>query len=145
MVGQESFRGRFDRDRNQFLVALWYGRERVGPPMPATIDSQSDPYVLARPVITGKTPAPLDLHSRRVFRFRLDVNDHTAQLSCRPQRIEQLKVVVRQQRRGGTSRQTAQYVHLRGQRRLDVLRGAAVHCAKPRNFKPMLAPLPWEK
>src|SRR5271156_3860245 len=122
MVGQESFRGRLDRDRNQFLVALRYGRERVGPPMPATIDPQSDPDVLARVVVTGKAPTRLDLPRRRVFRFRLDVDYHATQLSCRPERIEQLEVVVRQQRRGGPSRQTPQYVHVRAQRRIDVLR-----------------------
>src|SRR6201998_4457739 len=125
MGRQEPLRSCFHGDRDQFSVALRNRRERVGPPMPAAIDPKPDPQILSGAVVPGKTPSRLDRHPRRVLSFFADVDHDPTQLPRGPQRIEQLEVVIGQQRRRGASHQTAQHIDLRGLCGFDVLRGSS--------------------
>lgn len=60
-------------------------------------------------------PPRLDRHGRRILGLPLDVDDLATQFPRRPQRIEQLQVVIRQQGRRSPCRQPADHVH-RGRR-----------------------------
>jgi hypothetical protein len=120
MCRQEAFGSRLDGDRDQFLVAPWDRRERVGPPMPAPTNSQPDAEVLAGLVVAGKAPSGFDRYRGRVFGFPANIDDEPTQFPRGPQRIEQFKVVIGQQRRRRASHQPSQHINRRGRRGLDI-------------------------
>jgi hypothetical protein len=62
--------------------------------MPAAIDAQSDADVLAGPVVGGEAPARFDGDRGGVRRLIANIDDFATELSRRPQRVEQLEVVV---------------------------------------------------
>ena len=145
MRRQEPFGGRLDGDRYQFLVALRNRRQRVGPPVPATIDTQTDSNVLPGSVIAGEAPARFDRHAGRVLGFLPNRHDLAAQFPGRPQRVEQFQIVIGQQRCSRPRHQTAQHVHLRGRRSVHVFRGRntpSPHTAdrRPHAHTPLLRP-----
>ena len=85
------------RDRDAAVGPARVGRERVRAPVVHAVDDHADPQVLAglvaRPLVAG-----LDDDRDGVVGLRLDPLDPPAQLARRPQRVDQLEVVVGQQR-----------------------------------------------
>ncbi len=73
--------------------------QRIGPPAPAAVDQQADTDVLAGLVVEREAPARLDDQRRRVLGLAAHLDDPATQFTCRPQRVRELEVVVRQQRR----------------------------------------------
>ena len=88
--------------------------------MPAPTNSQSDAEVLAGLIVAGKAPSGLDRDRGRVFGLRANIDDEATQFPRRPQRIEQFKVVIGQQRRRRASHQPSQHINRRGRRGLDL-------------------------
>src|SRR5436190_3855350 len=86
------------RDADQPVGPAGVRRERIGPPMVDSIDHESDAHVLPG-LVTRPFPARLDEDRRRVVGLALDALDAPAQLLRGPQRVDELEVVVRQQRR----------------------------------------------
>src|SRR3954447_18940076 len=108
VLGQEAFGHRFDRDADGGVV---FGRdrgERVGPPVPAAVDLYADADVLARLVLPGPTPTRLDDQRGGMLGLRDAVDDDAAELAGAPQRVEQVQIVVGQQRRGDPAGDGAQ-------------------------------------
>ena len=87
------------RDRDAAVGAPGVGGQRVGAPVVHAVDLDAQPQVLPGPV-PRPFPAGLDQHGGRVRRLALDPLDPPAQLARRPQRVDQLEVVVGQERRG---------------------------------------------
>jgi hypothetical protein len=65
--------------------------------VPDAVDVDPDPHVLAG-LVTRPAVAGLDQDRRRLLGLVLDLLDATAELARRPQRVDQLEVVVGQQR-----------------------------------------------
>ncbi len=84
-------------DADQPVLAVRIRRQRVGAPVPHARDVEPDPQVLPglvpRPAVAG-----LDQHRGGVLGLVVDLLDPPTQLASRPQRIDQLQVVVREQR-----------------------------------------------
>ena len=87
-----------DGDADQPVLAPRVGGQRVRAPVPHALDVESDPEVLTRPVARPPV-ARLDQHGGGVGGLVVDLLDSAAQLARRPQRVDQLEVVVGQQRR----------------------------------------------
>jgi hypothetical protein len=91
-------------------------------PVPAPVDAKPDAHVLAGLVLSGEAPTRLDRHSGQVLGCGPHVDDLAATLARRPQRVEQLEVVVRQQRCRCSCRQTPQDVDPRRFSGINILR-----------------------
>jgi hypothetical protein len=83
--------------------------------MPAPTNPQSNAEVLAGLIVAGKAPSGFDRDRGRVFGLRANIDDEATQFPRRPQRIEQFKVVIGQQRRSRASHQPPQHINRRGQ------------------------------
>src|SRR6202012_4461827 len=79
-------------------LALGVRGQRVGAPMTHPLDVQADPQVLARLVATPAIPG-LDQHGGGIPGLGIDRFDPSAQLARGPQRVDELEVVVGEQRR----------------------------------------------
>ena len=86
------------RDADQPVLAVGVGGQRVGAPVTHAVDVDSDADVLPG-LVAGPAVAGLDQDRRRAGRLLSDLLDPAAQLARRPQRVDQLQVVVREQRR----------------------------------------------
>ncbi len=87
------------RDRDAAVRAARVGGQRVGAPVVDAVDGDAQPQVLSR-TVAGPLPAGLDQDGHRFGRLALDALDAAAQLARRPQRVDELQIVVGQQRRG---------------------------------------------
>ena len=87
-----------DGHADQAIRAVRIGGQRVRAPMSDAVDIDADAQELPRPV-TLPAVARLDQHGRRVRGLVVDPLDTPAQLPRGPQRVDQLQVVVGQQRR----------------------------------------------
>lgn len=85
-----------DGDGDGVAGVLPERRQRVRAPVPASVDLQTDADVLAGFVVRGESPARLDDDRRRDVGLLTDLDDASAQLARRPQRIDQVQVVVGQ-------------------------------------------------
>jgi hypothetical protein len=74
------------------------GRQRVGAPVEDAVHDDADPDVLARLVPLPVVARP-DHDRHGIPRFALDPLDPSPKLLRRPQRVDQLQVVIRQERR----------------------------------------------
>ena len=79
-------------------VAPRVGGQRVRPPVAHPLDVQPDPQVLPRPVARPAV-AGLDQHGGGVSGLLADLLDLAPQLAGGPERVDQLEVVVDEQRR----------------------------------------------
>ena len=86
------------RDADAAVVAVGVGGQRVGAPVGIAVDDDADPQVLAGLVARPLVARP-DHDRHRVAGLGLDALDPAAQLARRPERVDQLEVVVGQQRR----------------------------------------------
>src|SRR3954454_2861737 len=107
-------------DRDAAVGPSRVGRQRVGTPVVDAVDHDTDPQVLAR-LVALPFEAGLDEDRRCVLGFLLDAHDPTAQLAGGPQRVDQLQVVVGQQRR----EQRAHRAQRACLQRMDLWGGAA--------------------
>jgi hypothetical protein len=89
----------FRRDRDAAVGAPGVGGERVGAPVAHAVYLDTQTHVLPR-AMPRPLPARLDQQRDRVGGLRFEAFDAAAQLTSRPQRIEQLQVVIGQQGRG---------------------------------------------
>jgi hypothetical protein len=87
-----------DSDRDPAVLALGLARERVGAPVADALDVDTDPQVLPG-LVAGPLVAGPDQHGRGVVGLAADLLDPAAQLARRPERVDQLQVVVREQGR----------------------------------------------
>ncbi len=85
-------------DADQAVGTAGVGGQRVGAPVVDALDDDADPQVLAGPV-AGPLVAGADQDRDRVRRLPLDPLDPPAQLLRRPERVDQLDVVVGEERR----------------------------------------------
>src|SRR5439155_18874951 len=86
------------RDREAAIGAARIGRERVGPPVVNPVDLEAEAQVLAG-AMAGPFPTGLDQDRDRVGGLALEALNATPQLARGPQRVDELEVVVGQQRR----------------------------------------------
>jgi hypothetical protein len=91
-----------DRDRDDAFLVLRVARQRVGAPVAAALDVDPDAQELPG-LVAVEAVARLDDHRARGLRLRLDPLDLPAQLARRPERVDQLQVVVWEQGRGERS------------------------------------------
>src|SRR3954454_15295713 len=98
------------RDADAAVRPPGVGGQRVGAPVMHAVDDHADPQVLAG-LVPGPLPARLDVDGRRRGGLALDPLDSPAQLLRGPQRIDQLEVVVGEQR-GEQAAQSAQRLAL---------------------------------
>ncbi len=91
------------------------------------VDLDAEPQVLTG-LVPGPFPPGLDQDGDRVGRLALDAFDAPAQLARGPQRVDQLEVVVGQQRRGERAHEAE---HAAAGVR-DAWRGAALSHGVPR-------------
>ena len=86
------------RDAMQPVGAPGVRGQRVGAPVADAVDHDADAQVLAG-LVAGPLPAGLDQDGHRVVGLALHALDAPAELARGPQRVDQLEVVVGQQRR----------------------------------------------
>ena len=93
-AGVDQLRG----DADQPVGAAGVGGQRVGAPVVDALDDDPDPQVLAGAVPGPLVPGP-DQDGDRIGGLALDPLDPAAQLLGRPERVDQLQVVVGEERR----------------------------------------------
>ena len=86
------------RDADEAVRAPGVRGQRVGAPVVHAVDHEADAQVLAG-LVAGPLPAGLDEDGHRVVGLALDALDAPAELLRRPERVDELEVVVGQQRR----------------------------------------------
>jgi hypothetical protein len=86
------------RDADEPVGPSGIRRERVGAPVVHAVDHEADAQVLAG-LVAGPLPAGLDEDGHRVVGLAPHALDAPPELLRRPQRIDELEVVVGQQRR----------------------------------------------
>ena len=87
------------RDRDEAVGTARVGGDRVGAPVALAVDVEADPQVLAG-LVAGPGVPGADQDRGRVAGLAVELLDPAAELARRPQRVDQLEVVVGQQRRG---------------------------------------------
>jgi hypothetical protein len=85
------------RDADEPVGASGVGSQRVGPPVVDAVDHETDAQVLAG-LVAGPLPAGLDEDGHRVVGLALHALDASSELLGGPQRVDELEVVVGQQR-----------------------------------------------
>jgi len=83
------------------------GGQRVRPPVVDAVDRHADAQVLPG-LVAFPLPARLDEDRRGLGGLGLDALDPAAELLCRPERVDQLEVVVGEQRREERSQRPQQ-------------------------------------
>src|SRR5438105_13885890 len=83
-------------DADQPVLAVGVRRQRIGSPMAHPVYVYSYPYVLPR-LVAGPPVTGFDQDRGSVTRLPFDLLNATPQLARRPQRVDQLEVVLRQQ------------------------------------------------
>jgi hypothetical protein len=99
VLGHQPARDALDGDGDAAVAAPRHRGERVGTPMPNTVDVDADAHVLPGHVLR---PAAARSQPQRhgVTRFGHDGFDAATRLLRGPQRVELPEVVVREERRG---------------------------------------------